>query len=74
MSAKMQEPEVEIKEWVKVGHSQGRTTVTVTLMQGHLSVKWQVKTFVNEIKAGRREARSYAHNALRALQEEDDDE
>jgi hypothetical protein len=67
------EPEVEIKEWVKVGHSQGRTTVTVTLVQGNLSVKWQVKSFVNEIKKGRREARTYAHAALDALRDDDDE-
>lgn len=73
MSDRMKEPEVEIKEWVKVGHSQGRTTVTVTLVQGNLSVKWQVKSFVNEIKGGRKEARLYAHNALQALQDDDDD-
>jgi hypothetical protein len=73
MAEQVKEPEAEIKEWVKVGHSQGRTTVTVTLVQGNLSVKWQVKTFVNEIKAGRREARRYAHAALEALGEDDDD-
>jgi hypothetical protein len=73
VSAGTGEPDVEIKEWVKVGHSQGRTTVTVTLVQGNLSVKWPVKTFVNEIKAGRREARIYAHKALAALNEPDDD-
>jgi hypothetical protein len=73
MSEKMKEPEVEIKEWVKVRHFQGRTTVTVTLVQGNLSVKWQVKTFVNEIKSGRREARRYAHAALEALLDDDDE-
>lgn len=69
MSAKDKADQAEVKEWIKVGHSQGRTTVTVTLLEGTLSVKWQVKTFVNEIKSGVAEARGYAQKALADLRE-----
>ena len=59
----------ERKEWVKVSHSPGRTTVSVTLQEGNCSVRWGVKSYPGQIKASVAEARSGAETALAELQE-----
>lgn len=57
----------ELKEWVKVSHSPKTTTVTVSLVEGNLSVRWSVKTYSTAIKGGVREARAGATKALDEL-------
>ena len=60
----------ERKEWIKCSHSaNGMTTATVSLVEGNLSVRWSVKTFVNAIPAGVKEARAGAVKALDQLKE-----
>ena len=62
--------EEELKEWLKVTHGANNTTsVTCSLTQGSLSVKWSVKAYSVSIKEGVREARQYARKALQDLKE-----
>lgn len=58
------------KEWVRCSRgANGVTTVSVTLQEGNLSVKWAVKCWAAKIKEGVAEARLGATKALEALQE-----
>lgn len=57
----------ESKEWLSVKHSPKQTTVTVSLQEGNLSVRWTVKAYTTTIKAGVKEAREYAEKALADL-------
>lgn len=59
----------EVREWVRVQHSPGKTTVYVTLLQGNQSVKWGVKSYPGHIKQSVIEARAAANEALTQLQE-----
>jgi hypothetical protein len=62
--------EEEVKEWLKVTHGANNTTsVTCSLVQGSLAVKWSVKAYSVSIKEGVREARQYANKALQDLRE-----
>lgn len=58
----------ETKEWMNVKHSPTITTVTCTMMEGNLTVKWTVKTYVGQIKRGVAEARAGARKAMDDLQ------
>lgn len=60
-----------VKEWFKLNSSPTGTTVTCTQMQGNLTAKITVKAFIGqkEIKAGMREARKRAGDALQVMQE-----
>lgn len=54
-----------MKEWLRVTHSvPDKTTVTVTLQDESLSVKWSVKTYVSKIGEGICEARAHAERAM----------
>ena len=58
------------KEWVKVAHAaNGTTTVTVSIVQENLSVRWAVKTYTNQIKAGLVDARAGANKAMADLRQ-----
>lgn len=58
------------KEWVRVAHSAtGLTTVTVSLLEDNLSVRWSVKTYPSALKSGIAEARKYARKAMVDLRE-----
>lgn len=59
----------ERKEWVRVSHTPSGTLVTVTFMEGNVSVKWSVKAYTSTLKAGLAEARAGAEKALGQLQE-----
>lgn len=60
----------EVKEWVKVSHSaNNQTSVSVTLQDGTLTVRWAVKSYADHIKEGVVEARKYANKALEQLRE-----
>ena len=59
----------ERKEWVRASHSPTGTRVTVTLQEGHLSVRWTVKSYASGLKTGVAEARHGAEKALAQLQE-----
>lgn len=63
--------EDEIKEWVSVTHSPGKTFVRVSLQQGNLSAKWSEPTYGvrDAIKNGVIQARAKAHEALEELRE-----
>lgn len=65
MSGAEQEP----KEWLRVARTPVATTVTCTLVQGNLSVKWAVKTYESTIKLAVAEARKFANRALVELRE-----
>lgn len=57
------------KEWLRVSHGANNTTsVTVTLVEENLSVKWSVKTYTSTIAKGVAEARAGARKALAELQ------
>lgn len=57
----------ERKEWVRVAHAGGKTSVTVTLQEDSLVVRWSVKTYIGLITDGVREARAGAERAMGAL-------
>ena len=60
----------EVKEWLKVTRgANGACSVTCSLVQGSLAVKWSVKAYSVSIKEGVREARLYANQALADLRE-----
>lgn len=62
--------EDEIKEWVKVTHNaNGQGSVTVSLVQGNLSVKWSEKLYVGLTKKTLPVARKNARRELRELRE-----
>ena len=57
------------KEWFKATHTPTSTTVTCTLSEDQLTVKWTVKTYTSHIKEGALEARKGAQKALGQLKE-----
>lgn len=60
----------ERKEWFSVAHTaNGKTSVTCSIQEDNLSVKWSVKCFTSSIKSGVAEARKYADKAMKDLQE-----
>lgn len=59
----------EAKEWFSVNHNAKSTTVTCSIQEGNLSVKWAVKTYATQIEQGVAEARCGARDALRRLRE-----
>jgi len=57
------------KEWLSVKHSPTGTTVTASLQEGNLSVRWTVKGYVSLLAKGVAEAKSGAEAALAELKE-----
>lgn len=72
----MSAEEPDEKVWWKVAHTaNGATSVTASLQEGNLSVKWTVKTFastvtgsVGEAEKGARQAMADLKTALAALE------
>jgi hypothetical protein len=63
------------KEWLRVSHTPTGSTVTCTLLDGNLSVRWTVKCYTHTIRECVIEARAGAIKALadlRAMTEETD--
>lgn len=53
-----------MRRYVRVQHNVGATSVTVSLVDGDLSAKWTVKSYLGNVKAATTEADSAAHRAL----------
>lgn len=58
-----------MKEWFSVAHGPKSTTVTCSVQDGNLSVRWTVKAYASTIKTGVAEARKGAHRAMSELKE-----
>lgn len=58
-----------MKEWFKVARSRSGVAVTCTLQDGNLTAKWAVQTHSAGIKAGAKEAKAGATEALTQLRE-----
>lgn len=60
----------EVKEWFKIQHgANGATSVTCSVQDGNLSVRWAVKTYAGKdyIKKAVAEARRFAFESLDEL-------
>lgn len=57
------------QEWFSVKHTPTGTTVTCSLREDNLSVRWTVKTFIGSIPEGVEQARKGATTALDRLKE-----
>lgn len=54
-----------MKRYVSVRRSAaGATSVTVSLVDGELTAKWTVKTYIGHVEDAVKTADSYAHKAL----------
>ena len=54
-----------MKRYVSVKRSAaGASAVTVSLVDGELSARWTVKTYIGDIEAATRQADDYARRAL----------
>ena len=54
-----------MKRYVSVKRSAaGASSVTVSLVDGELSARWTVKTFIGDIESATKQADVYAHRAL----------
>lgn len=54
-----------MKRYVSVNRSAaGKTTVTVTLVDGEMSAKWSVSTYIGDIQKAVGEADTYARKSL----------
>lgn len=58
-----------MKEWFKVTRGRAGVTVSCTLQDGNLTVKWAVQTHSTGIKSGAKEAKAGATKALDELRE-----
>ena len=54
-------------EQTAVTHTRAGTTVTVTVKDGGLSVRWAVKTYPGRVGEAAQTARQRAHEALEAV-------
>lgn len=59
-----------MKRYVSVKRSAaGATSVTVSLVDGELSARWTVKTYVGQVADATKVADEYAHRALDEVRE-----
>lgn len=65
----METTDNQAREWLSVHHSPRQTTVTCSMQDGVLSVRWTVKTFASQIGEGVKQARSGARRAMAELRE-----
>jgi hypothetical protein len=56
-----------MKEWIKVSHQPGRTSVTVVVMDENLTARWTEKTSVTLIGSAVKNARKQATAALTTI-------
>lgn len=57
-----------MKEWIRVRHTAaGKTSVTVSLVDGNLSSSYSTPSFWGELDKGVKEARAKAHQGLERI-------